>query len=77
MHEEKKQGGIGAYEDPVQCLWVMGRRQHRGILHVVLQVPKLLQSHATDVDDVVTLRNRCLGVFTVYGRAERHDKARQ
>jgi hypothetical protein len=55
----------------------MRRCQHRRILHVVLQVPKLLQSHPTDVDDVVALRYRCLGMFAVYGRTKGHDKACQ
>lgn len=68
-----QQGGVRRpYEDPVKRFRVVSGSQLARILHVSLQVPKLLQPDIRDVDDVVALGHRCFGIRPVlYHGAER------
>jgi hypothetical protein len=58
------------YENAIQRLRVMRRRQLRSILHMSLQIPKLLQSHSADVDNIIALGNGRLGMFPGDGGAQ-------
>ena len=66
------------HKDAIQRLGVMRRRQLTGILHVAPQIPKLFQPDARNVDNVVALRYRRVGVRPLAQRgAERHDEGGQ
>lgn len=52
-------------------------RQNGSILHVTLQVPKLLQSDPADIHNIVTLRDGGFGVAARNHGAQRRDIARQ
>lgn len=41
---------------PIQRLRVMCCRQLTGILHMALQIPKLLQPYFADIHDIIALR---------------------
>lgn len=56
-----------AYEDPVQGFRVMGRGKNTGILHVVLQIPKLAQADALNIDNVRGIRDWHFGTRPLEG----------
>lgn len=63
--------GTDSYKNPIQSLWVMRRGQHARILHMTLEVPELLQSHARDVHNVRRAHDGRFGIGSGQRRAER------
>lgn len=55
----------------------MRRSQHTRILHMALQIPKLLQPDAADVDDIRGRDNRGLRVGARQARAHGHDEVEE
>lgn len=56
----------------------MRRSQSTRILHMSSQVPKLLYTHAGDIHDIITLRDRCSGELSIrQRRTQRHDEPRE
>lgn len=75
--KNKAQVMVMTYENPIQSLWIMRRRQHTRILHVALQVPKLSQPNTTDINNIRRGHDRRLGIRSRQLRAERHDETEQ
>ena len=64
-------GGGGAHENPIQRLGIVRRSQHTRILHMALEIPKLLEPDAADIDDVIRRDDRRLRVRSAQRRAHR------
>ena len=62
----------------IQRLRIMRRSQCTSILHMTPQIPELLQSHPTDIHNIITLCDRSIRILPISERsAKRHDKTRQ
>jgi len=66
----------GTNKDSIKSFRVVSRSQSTSILHVRPQIPKLLQSHPTDIHNIIALRNRRTGMISIHQRrAQRHHES--
>ena len=64
----------GTYKYPIKCFGVMSRGQSACLLHMALQIPKLLQPYLRDVHNIGAICRWAFWVWSFKRAAKWEDK---